>query len=171
MQKEVIIRNNALELVAEISLSALTSLEREEILIDIFSENDEYEKISDFNDPIYDSRIKHFLKRKFRGVTNEYLAFLLKKEDQSEIEVIGELELLKPCPCCFFLTLDERGNYNICPVCRWEDDGSDILDRYSSVNRTTLKEARANFSEIGVANSILRIPPKEKISKYPRLEA
>ncbi|MFF1770133.1 CPCC family cysteine-rich protein [Streptomyces sp. NPDC058249] len=29
------------------------------------------------------------------------------------------------CPCCGFLTLDERGSYEICPVCFWEDDGQD----------------------------------------------
>jgi Cysteine-rich CPCC len=32
------------------------------------------------------------------------------------------------CPCCGFLTLDERGGYDICPVCFWEDDGQDHHD-------------------------------------------
>ncbi|MFG1660373.1 CPCC family cysteine-rich protein [Micromonospora chersina] len=27
------------------------------------------------------------------------------------------------CPCCGYLTLDERGGSEICPVCFWEDDG------------------------------------------------
>lgn len=26
------------------------------------------------------------------------------------------------CPCCGFKTLDERGGYDICEVCDWEDD-------------------------------------------------
>jgi len=26
------------------------------------------------------------------------------------------------CPCCGYLTLPERGAYDICPVCFWEDD-------------------------------------------------
>ena len=28
------------------------------------------------------------------------------------------------CPCCGFYTFDEKpnGNYDICPVCFWEDD-------------------------------------------------
>ncbi|WP_415924955.1 CPCC family cysteine-rich protein [Streptomyces sp. AK04-3B] len=26
-----------------------------------------------------------------------------------------------PCPFCGFLTLDERGSYEISPVCSWED--------------------------------------------------
>jgi hypothetical protein len=29
------------------------------------------------------------------------------------------------CPCCGYLTLEERGSYEICPVCWWEDDGQD----------------------------------------------
>lgn len=29
------------------------------------------------------------------------------------------------CPCCGLRTLDERGGYDICPVCFWEDDGQD----------------------------------------------
>lgn len=33
-----------------------------------------------------------------------------------------------PCPCCGFLTLGERSNFEICPVCFWEDDGQDNHD-------------------------------------------
>jgi hypothetical protein len=32
------------------------------------------------------------------------------------------------CPCCGFRTLNERGGYDICPVCFWEDDGQDDAD-------------------------------------------
>jgi hypothetical protein len=32
------------------------------------------------------------------------------------------------CPCYDCLTLDERGGYEICPVCFWEDDGQDDHD-------------------------------------------
>jgi len=31
----------------------------------------------------------------------------------------------QPCPCCGYPTLDERGIYDICKLCDWEDDGSD----------------------------------------------
>jgi hypothetical protein len=30
-----------------------------------------------------------------------------------------------PCPCCGFLTLDERSCFEISPVCFWEDDDRD----------------------------------------------
>ncbi|MES2449520.1 MAG: CPCC family cysteine-rich protein [Pseudomonadota bacterium] len=29
----------------------------------------------------------------------------------------------RACPCCGYLTLNERGVYEICGVCFWEDDG------------------------------------------------
>ncbi|MEO8182584.1 MAG: GNAT family N-acetyltransferase [Deltaproteobacteria bacterium] len=32
------------------------------------------------------------------------------------------------CPCCQYLTLDERGAYEVCAVCFWEDDGQDEAD-------------------------------------------
>ncbi|MFF7599301.1 CPCC family cysteine-rich protein [Streptomyces mirabilis] len=32
------------------------------------------------------------------------------------------------CPCCGFITLAERGVFEICTVCRWEDDGQDEHD-------------------------------------------
>ena len=34
------------------------------------------------------------------------------------------------CPCCGFYTFDEKlnGNYDICPVCFWEDDPIQLED-------------------------------------------
>jgi hypothetical protein len=32
------------------------------------------------------------------------------------------------CPSCAFPTLSQRINYEICPICNWEDDGQDDLD-------------------------------------------
>jgi hypothetical protein len=32
-----------------------------------------------------------------------------------------------PCPCCGYLVFDEEpGSYDICPVCNWEDDLSQL---------------------------------------------
>lgn len=31
------------------------------------------------------------------------------------------------CLCCGCLTLDERGGYDICPVCFWEDDAFTVF--------------------------------------------
>ncbi len=71
------------------------------------------------------------------------------------------------CPCCDYISLPERGEWLICPVCYWEDDGTDIddLDRRSPCNHEmTLREARANFRAFGACErSMLKhvCPPEE----------
>ncbi len=57
------------------------------------------------------------------------------------------------CPCCHYKTLEERGGYDICPVCFWEDDGQDDEDaenrRVFSPNHMSLKLARENYRRFG----------------------
>lgn len=56
------------------------------------------------------------------------------------------------CPCCDYISLPERENFLICPICYWEDDGQDIdeLDIESGPNHyITLRQGRANFKEFG----------------------
>jgi hypothetical protein len=67
---------------------------------------------------------------------------------------------LLSCPCCGYKTLDERGDFEICPVCWWEDDGQDN-DKISIIsetfgtqiggpNRVELPIARYNFIAHGI---------------------
>lgn len=55
------------------------------------------------------------------------------------------------CPACDYFTLSKRGEYDICPICFWEDDGLDLdkVDQVSGPNHVTLREARVNFRSIG----------------------
>lgn len=57
------------------------------------------------------------------------------------------------CPCCFCRTLDERGGFDICPVCFWEDDGQDDHDadvvRGGPNGGLSLSDARANYASFG----------------------
>lgn len=55
------------------------------------------------------------------------------------------------CPCCGFFTLESKGEYEICPVCFWEDDAiqEENGDFRGGANRTSLKEARENFKRYG----------------------
>jgi len=59
--------------------------------------------------------------------------------------------MMYSCPCCAYPTLSERGSYNICPLCNWEDDGQDDPNAYEvwgSPNGTySLAEARENFKK------------------------
>jgi len=50
-----------------------------------------------------------------------------------------------PCPACAFLTCEENyGNYNICEVCGWEDDGVQLANPCSGsgANGESLAEAQ-----------------------------
>lgn len=62
-----------------------------------------------------------------------------------------------PCPCCGYLTLPERGGYDICPVCWWEDDGQDTHDadviRGGPNQHLSLTEARANYAKLGAISA------------------
>ncbi len=76
------------------------------------------------------------------------------------------------CPCCRFLTLPERGGYDICPVCFWEDDGQDDHDadevRGGPNYTLSVTEARANFAAIGAAEArvlqFVRPPNPEELT-------
>ena len=61
------------------------------------------------------------------------------------------------CPCCGYPTLTERGGYDICCLCNWEDDGQDdpqANEVWGGPNgRDSLAEARANFKQYWVMYS------------------
>lgn len=60
----------------------------------------------------------------------------------------------RPCACCGHLTLEfDPGDYEICPICFWEDDPvqSKDLDYKPGANKVSLNEARANYQAFGVS--------------------
>ena len=71
------------------------------------------------------------------------------------------------CPCCRYKTLDERGGFEMCPVCWWEDDGQDDHDadrvRGGPNGTLSLNQARQNFVIFGASEEIFQSqvrPPK-----------
>ena len=76
------------------------------------------------------------------------------------------------CPCCDYVSLPERGNYLICPICFWEDDGLDVdqLDEHSAPNKITLREGRANYAKLGVCDErmISNVCSAEERAKFER---
>ncbi|RYZ90803.1 MAG: hydrolase [Proteobacteria bacterium] len=59
------------------------------------------------------------------------------------------------CPCCGFFTLDDApGNFDICPVCVWEDDNvqRDLPDFRGGANVVSLNEARRNYLDFGCSD-------------------
>lgn len=84
-----------------------------------------------------------------------------------------------PCPCCDHFTLEERGMWDICPVCYWEDDGTDPADPDgpgSGCNHgLTLRQARENFRRLGACEPAMvpHVCPDEERLRYrhvPRTE-
>jgi len=53
------------------------------------------------------------------------------------------------CPCCGYKTLHSRGEFDLCPVCFWEDDGQDDHDaakvRGGPNGTLSLSDARQAF--------------------------
>lgn len=82
---------------------------------------------------------------------------------------------MQQCPCCDYFSLAQRGEYDICKVCFWEDSGQDLddPDRYSAPNRQTLRAARANFAAFGACDrpalaSVLKPGARSRFECRPR---
>ncbi|MBQ5602468.1 MAG: hydrolase [Clostridia bacterium] len=74
------------------------------------------------------------------------------------------------CPCCGFYTLDIPMEYDICPVCYWEDDPAQRKDETydGGANKVSLIQARKNYKEFGACEDWLlkfvRQPNPEELS-------
>ena len=88
----------------------------------------------------------------------------------------GEEALKYKCLCCGYYTLEVRAEFEICPVCFWEDDAylildppsepivslyflrgdippEDLLDIPSGANHgLSLRQGRANYEEFGACD-------------------
>jgi hypothetical protein len=60
------------------------------------------------------------------------------------------------CPCCRHVTLGERGGFEICLICFWEDDGQDDPDADVVLGgpngQLSLTTARHNFAAFGACD-------------------
>lgn len=177
-------RAEAISLLVQRDLAQLTSAERESRLLGMWSidaDDPEYGELpdalksaltradgpDDADAAVYEPLLRIALRESYKGVFNSYLQGQTAKLGRNEA-VVGELEELHPCPCCGYRTLDERGGYDICPVCFWEDDGTSDVDRHSGPNHMTLREARANFQRFGAVTEadLAHVLPDGK-QRYP----
>lgn len=75
------------------------------------------------------------------------------------------------CPCCGYYTFEDKpnGNYDICPVCFWEDDPIQLADENykGGANHVSLLQARENFKSFGACEwdmrKYVRPPKKEEL--------
>jgi hypothetical protein len=159
-------RQEARERAAEARVARMTASERAKTLDEwwtLDSEDDGWSELpvtlrnelqaqdeapSEPTSSMYDPLLRLAAMRETYGVRNAWLQAKL----EDTVEVVGEPEKMLDCRCCGYLTIRERGQYGICPVCFWEDDGLQDTDRVSGSNHMTLREAKENFSHMGACS-------------------
>lgn len=82
---------------------------------------------------------------------------LLKYRSKKAVDNYNPTEV---CPCCGYITLEERGGNFVCPVCYWEDefsneDGVTNEDYIDGPNHVTLEQAKDNFKNFGACREDL----------------
>lgn len=177
------LRDTAIDLIVQYEVNSLSLEDREGILQNWWSidSNDvEYKELSpqlklklsqndapvDPADCLYDSLIEIAIKYAYEGVLNSFIEYRLSKIGRLE-KVEGEFSMLESCPCCKHKSLRARGQYEICPVCLWEDTGANDVAQYSAPNKMTLGEARANFVKFGaMSEDAVRLVDAEAKMKY-----
>jgi hypothetical protein len=76
------------------------------------------------------------------------------------------------CPCCKHRTLSARAEFEICPVCFWEDDGQDEANpdevRGGPNGGLSLSAARANYAAFGASDKrfITKVRPPLSTEKW-----
>ena len=85
-------------------------------------------------DPDCTDPCRLFIQRDFRIVARKQIRYLEAPAEQR-------------CPVCGKYYFSERGSYEICPVCGWEDDPSQkrYPDMEGGANRESLNEARRKY--------------------------
>jgi hypothetical protein len=81
-------------------------------------------------------------------ITNNYLELKIKEFYGIEIFIIPDIKNTfddyHSCVCCNYIISKKRRIHSICPVCSWQDDLTNE-DKYSSPNRSSLKDYISNF--------------------------
>jgi hypothetical protein len=156
-------RQKAIKHITAHSLKLLTAPGRESLLLDwwtldksdnVFSALSKKLQESILNNDEPPKGIEHLLADElimvgltlsYKGVTNTYLADRLNELECEAHEITGDVEPLNACPCCGYRTLSTTSNYEICDLCKWEDDGTSALESYSHPNHMTLSDAKKAF--------------------------
>ena len=108
-----------------------------------------------------------YLCRELKTYSVKAKAVLNSRENNREDNTDGKENMEKfKCPCCGYYTLPNTGEYDICPVCFWEDDvvQEDDPDLEGGANDLSLRECRENYRKFGACEERF----KERVRKpYP----
>jgi hypothetical protein len=185
-------RSQAIQLIAEHMLSRLTPQEAVEAIQAFFNDfipddlrpqldtvlvaqHDRHDVPPTIipNDPRYQPVLLHQMKRRLRGVTNQYLSAYMYGVMNTSVAVNGDMIPLLACPVCEYLSLPIRGNWDVCLVCGWKSDPVQeaVPDEAVGANNQSLNQARQNFARIGLSSDHARdrVHPHGR-RMYPRAE-
>jgi predicted amidohydrolase len=93
----------------------------------------------------------------------------LKHDREFKFKLEGDY--MYPCPCCGYLVHDEPpGSYNICKICFWEDDISQLRfpEMAGGANGVSLIQAQKNFVSIGACEERIRQHVRQPLSGEER---
>lgn len=95
---------------------------------------------------------EHFDASQLTADDHELLAAFQRRRDGHDQALAASniIYNMHTCPVCGFPTLDERGDYEVCVVCLWEDDGEGTsardLTRVAPPNCTSMLQERVNLA-------------------------
>lgn len=156
-------REEAIQYLVDYELKKLTKSDRESMILNwwgINEDDEEYRVLptqlrtllieneyppENCDGDIFDPLVLAGLSHRYKGVTNKYIQLRVKRDLCLETEITGDEESLLACPCCGYLTLTNRHDFEICPVCSWEDDWVKDENQYSAANRQTLRDAKSKL--------------------------
>lgn len=146
-------RKEAVEILTYLELIFEYDIVKRKEIISNFSYTDDSSKKIDFEKSKFNKLILSSLKSGYKGVVNSYIEIKIFNFLKINVEIEDEDFSLLECLCCGYQTIAERGNYEICPICFWEDDGNNDTQKYSSVNKMSLTEAKGIYSNLGVISN------------------
>ncbi len=161
-------RQAAIKIIVDHNIAFLGKEERKCVIAELWGLNEEDWEFSSLS-PALQSELLHFKEPQYDAASDRYdqlvriyceANYSTYSNQELEIEVSKILksnmrvEGLEPekyiCPCCGEKTLSlPRGEYDICSICWWEDDGTESENNFSSVNNMTLGEAHRNYLKTG----------------------
>ena len=154
-------RNESIELLVRDELSKLDTDERAAYVMTAIDEGliDEQPQLATLTEhpehEAFDCVVAEALRTKYIGTKNDYILSRLCDLALDTGTIEGAPEPLERCPCCEYRTLQSRGQYDICPVCNWEDTGIEDQNVYSGPNHSTLAEAKEQLQTKEMAQALL----------------
>jgi Cysteine-rich CPCC len=158
-------REEAVVVASFLQILRLSSNERESKTIDAISEAED-EFVADKEKSEY---LRKYLENELKNSSNSYLEKIFFETLSAKVEILSEDPNLLDCLCCGYKTIEKRGEYFICEVCYWEDDGSTSKDAFSSPNKMTLSDGIENFKAFKVSKKhFINIADKERFLKFTK---